>query len=417
MTRSNAAFILSVLLIALSPQIANAQNWARFRGTNGDGISAAKNIPTQWSEDEYNWVAELPGGGHSSPVIWGDKIFVTGADDKSFTRYLICISSVDGKEIWKQEYPFKKFKRHKGNSFASNTPCVDAKHVYVLWQSAAGSALHALDHDGNAMWEFDLGTYKSGHGTGSSPIVYKDSVIICNDHDADNSCLIAINSGDGKERWRMPRPGDRACYSTPCVFETKGRDPELIFTHSFQGISGVNPANGKQNWIIDVFGRHPQRAIASPVIYGGLVIGSSGFTTAEKNFVAVRPTETGADSVVKEIYRLSKTVPHIPTPIIFNDRMFLWTDTGICVCVNAATGENVWQKRVGGNFFGSPICVDGKMYCVDVDGVVNIVAASDDYELIGKVDLAETCRSTPAVADGVMYIRTYSHLYSLGGSK
>ncbi|MFT7640606.1 MAG: outer membrane protein assembly factor BamB, partial [Pirellulaceae bacterium] len=414
--------VFNVLLVALVPhiavpQIAVAQNWARFRGTNGDGISAAKTVPTEWTEKDYNWVVELPGGGHSSPVVWGDKIFLTSADEKSYTRYLICISTTDGKELWEQEYPFSKFKRHKGNSFATNTPCADEKHVYVLWQSAEQSTLHALDHDGNPVWKFDMGTYKSGHGTGSSPIVYKDKVIVCNDHDGENSFLIALNATDGEEIWRIPRPGDRACYSTPCVFETKGRDPELIFTHSFQGISGVNPDTGEQNWIIDVFGRHPQRAVASPVTYGDLVIGSSGFTTAEKNFVAVRPTDSGTDSTVKEIYRLNKTVPHIPSPIIYNGRMFLWTDTGICVCVNAVDGESIWQKRVGGNFFGSPVCVDGKMYCVDVDGVVNIVAASDEYELLNKVQLGETCRSTPAVANGVLYIRTFSHLYSLGGGK
>ncbi|MGY8768653.1 MAG: outer membrane protein assembly factor BamB family protein [Pirellulales bacterium] len=408
-------FAFCAILSSVNIDICSAQDWTRFRGPNGSGISEATTVPTKWTDDQYNWKVDLPGEGHSSPVIWKDRIFLTSADSQDLTRHLLCLSTKDGSVLWQQKSSFSKYKVHKINTYASNSLAVDDKFVYVLWQTREESSISALTHDGLPVWSIPLGDYKSGHGTGSSPIVFNDTVIIGNDHDGSSSFLLALDRNTGKEKWKVPRLSDRACYSTPCVFEQKGRRTEIIFTHSFRGITGIDAESGNVNWEIDVFGRHAQRAVGSPVIYKDMVIGSSGFTTAEKNVVIVKPTGSGKQSSVEEVYRLFKSVPHIPTPLVHQDLLYLITDTGILSAYEADSGNTVWQKRLGGNFFSSPICINGYLYCTDVDGKVSVLKTGDEFELVSEQDLGEDTRSTPAVSGGVLYLRTRSTLFSLGG--
>ena len=295
MTRSHLTFSIHTLAICmLASCAADAQEWTRFRGPNGSGVSEAKTVPVEWDEDDYNWRIDLPGEGHSSPVIWGDNLLVTSADVDARERNLLCINTGDGAVRWRASYPFDKFKANNKNTFATQTPCVDARRVYCLWQAASDSLVVAVDHAGKEVWRHDLGEFQGGHGPATSPIVFGDMVVVCNDQERGaESFLIALDAATGKERWKIERIGDRACYSTPCVYQVEGRRPVLIFTHSYRGISGVDPAAGKIVWQIDVFGTHNQRAIGSPVIFGDLVIGSSGFTTAEKTSSPCGPRARG----------------------------------------------------------------------------------------------------------------------------
>ena len=409
-----ALAVVAVLHFLLSDSLSEASEWPRFRGPNGSGVSDAVTVPVEWSEDDYNWSAQLPGRGHSSPVVWGHRLFVTSADDKAAVRWLSCVDVRDGSEVWKHEFPFETHKKHKNNSYASSTPAVDEDHVYVLWHSKVASPLVAFDHDGTKAWEIDLGPYLHGQGGATSPIVYEDLVVVANDHSA-GSYLIALDRKSGKERWRIPREGKRACYATPCVFTAPGGEPELIFSHCYEGIIGVDPKTGRQNWHVDVFGRASQRALGSPVVTGELVLATSGGVNGDKQLVAVRPGGAGSAATVKEAYRVTRQTPHVPTPLIYKDRLFLWSDSGIASCLERDTGKVIWQKRIGGNFFGSPVCIDGKLYCIDVDGEVVVIAASDEYELLARNPLGETSRATPAVSGGTLFLRTESRVISVGG--
>jgi len=405
---------LPLLLIAACLSIhsdLHAQEWTRFRGPNGSGVSTTRGIPSTWKADSHLFQAKLPGVGLSSPVAWGDRIFVTSADIEAGRRYLLCLSLADGKEIWKRDEPFASYRKNRQNTFASATPAVDAKRVYTVWQSQADSALLAYRHDGTPSWRVPLGGFKGGHGPAASPIVHEGIVYLCNDHEGP-SFLLAVDAATGQIKWKVPRSGKRACYSTPCVFNRPGHGTEIIFVHSYQGIWGVAADSGTKNWEIDVFGTFKQRAIASPVIAGDLVIGSSGFTTAEKNIVAVRPGKK-VDEVV-EAFRVSQSVPHIPTPLVYQDHMYLWADIGIVSCVSMKTGKSVWRNRIGGKFFGSPICVDGRLFAIDSKGTVVVVAASPEYKLLGKNPLGEPSRSTPAVSGGKLLLRTDSQLIAVG---
>ena len=415
MTYSALKLALTTVMALLTAS-ATAQQWTRFRGPNGSGISQAKTIPINWGEEDYNWVAELPGRGHSSAVVWDDKLFVTCCDEAATLRHLVCLDTDDGSVLWTKNFSFEKYKQQKNNSYASSTPTVDADHVYVLWHSRQSSPLVALDHDGNQVWKYDLGAYTHGQGGATSPIVVDDFVVVAHDQKKP-SFLLALDRMTGREHWKIPRAGSHACYATPCLNTPSGRPPELIFSHCYEGIVGIDLATGKQNWHIDVFGRESQRSLVSPIIAGNLVIAGSGAAGATRHVVAVKPEQADTGVAVSEIYHLTRQAPHIPTPLAYGDWLFLWSDQGIATCLERATGKVIWQKRIGGNFFSSPICIDGRLYCIDRDGVMVVVAASGEYEELARISLGQPTSATPAVSDGTLFIRTESHVFSLGGAK
>ena len=422
-------FVLLAVLIALAGNIGagnigagnagageagagTALQWSRFRGPNGRGVTDDHGIPSQWSQDDHAWVLELPGVGNSSPVAWDDRVFVTAADEKTETRSLLCIELQTGKERWRADAGFKSYKKHKNNSFASATPAVDANHVYQLWHSKKTTTLVAYDHDGGEQWRAELGPYLHGQGGATSPIVSGNYVVVAHDHKSD-SFLIALDRKSGKQQWKVPRQGKRACYSTPCVRDAGGK-PELVFVHCYEGVIGVDLETGQQNWKVDPFGRESQRALASPVVSGNLVIAGSGAIAGDRQVVAIQ-VEKGASTQASEVYRVIRQAPHVPTPLILNDRMYLWNDGGICTCCELSTGEIVWQKRVGGTYFSSPIAIGNRIFSIDTAGEVVVLAAGDSFRVIARNPMGQGSRATLAVAGKTLLIRTDGKLFAIRG--
>jgi outer membrane protein assembly factor BamB len=415
MSRCPALLVVSLLLPASAA--CHAQDWTRFRGPNGSGVSAATTVPVKWTEKDYNWNIALPGVGHGSPVVWKDRLFLMAEEGKGATRVVMCVRTTDGSVLWKKTFESSSHRKHRKNSFASSTPAVDEKHVYVAWATPRKLTLMALDHDGTVKWDVDLGRVKGGHGFAASPIVYDDLVVLSNDQNGKSS-LIAVDRMSGKVRWNVPRRSERLTYSTPCVYERKGRPAELIFTNWRHGITGVDPKTGGTNWEAGVFDQaSKERAIGSPIIDGELIVGTCGFVKNPKHLVVVRPGEGAKPKDVKELFRVERNVPHIPTPLAYNGRLYLWADNGVVSCYEIKTGKQLWVQRIGGNFFGSPVCVNGRLYCVNDKGTVVVIAAADTFQLLAKNPLNEACQSTPAVANGAMFVRTESHLVSIGGKK
>ncbi|MDE0866340.1 MAG: PQQ-binding-like beta-propeller repeat protein [Rubripirellula sp.] len=390
-----------------------AQEWPRFRGPNGSGIAEAEGIPSEWSEQDYQWVAELPGVGNSSPVVWGDRIFITAADEKTQKRSLVCLNLQDGTERWRAESEFKLYKKHKNNSFASATPAVDGKHVYQLWHSKQQTSLIAFDHDGSEQWRSELGPYLHGQGGATSPIVAEDLVIVAHDH-KDESFLAAWDSVTGEQRWKIPREGKRACYSTPCVRDA-GKKQELVFVHCYEGVSGVDLQTGTQNWHVDPFGRESQRALASPVVHGDLVIAGSGAVGGDRQIVAIEVAESAQGAMASEVYRIIRQSPHVPSPLIVGDRMYLWNDGGICTCCELTSGDVVWQKRVGGSYFSSPIAIGDRIFSIDTTGEVVVIAADDSFEILARNPMGQGSRASLAVAKDTLLIRTDGKLFAIRG--
>ena len=404
--------------------------WGRFRGPNGAGISTATTIPVTWTDKDYNWTVRLPGVSYASPVVWAGRIFVTSGDRGTARRTVFCLDAGSGKTLWQRHYKSTTFRYHRDNSYAAATPAVDAERLYVTWTTPKQVTLLALDHAGGEVWRRDLGPFVGLHGSGTSPIIVGDLVVLANDQEDLNvygwlpkkmigqpgkSFLIAVDRKTGKTRWQVPRRSTLAAYSTPCLRKGDGGPSELVFSSTAHGITAVDPTTGKVGWEVPkVF---LDRCAGSPVCAGGLVIASYGRGSKGTRLVAVRPGSKKDNVLPKIVWDMKKKVPLVPTPLAIDGRLFCWSDDGTVTCLAVATGKQIWQQRLGAAFYGSPVCVNGRLYCISKTGEVFVVAAEDKFKLLGRVKLGEPSFATPAVCDGVMYLRTRSKLFSLGGKK
>jgi outer membrane protein assembly factor BamB len=413
MGRLGLLIVLLANLMAAGVRAAEGE-WTRFRGPDGGGISTAATVPVKWIEKDCNWRVKVPGVGHSSPVAWGDKIFLTSGDPETAKRMVLCLAAADGRILWQRDYPSKTYEQNDDNSYASATPAVDSGGVYVTWTVPKEVTLLALDHAGNQKWRRDLGPHVAEHGSGTSPIAHEGLVVLASDHDG-KSFIVAADSKTGETRWQVPRRSGMASYATPCVARPAGGLPELVFASGINGLTAVDPASGKVNWELDEFGNN--RCVGSPVFAEGLVLVSYGYGEPGCRFVAVRPPSKQKGAKAEVAYEYTKTVPLVVTPLAKDGRVFLWADDGHVTCLSAAGGKVVWREKVGGKFFGSPVWVAGRLYCISKNGEVFVLAAADKFELLARIPLGEPSFATPAIAGGVMYLRTASHLMSLGGKK
>jgi len=403
---------VAVLLFLIASIAAEAQEWTRFRGPNGSGLGDAKTIPTQWSASDFNWKVALPGSGHSSPVLWGEKVFITSYDEKAGKFYVLCLNTTDGSIRWKKEFSLARSEKHALNSLATSTPTVDAERVYVCRTEPAHITLSALTHGGELVWEKDLGPFEVNHGSGTSPIIHEGMVVFANEQ-AGESSLVALDARTGVIRWKTPRKSGSGSYSTPCVYQPRQGKAQLIFNSDVHGISGVAPETGKVLW---EFGKaFDKRSVSSPVLAGDFIIGSCGSGGGGNYVVAVRPGDLAAGKKPERGYEVRRSAPYVPTSVCVGEWLYLWSDGGIVSRVNAATGEVKWQERAGGNFYGSPVCVDGRLFCVSTTGEVVVAAVGEKFEVLARNQLNETTHSTPAIAGGRMYIHTSGHLISVGG--
>jgi outer membrane protein assembly factor BamB len=373
---------LALLILVLASPLADAANWPRFRGENGAGVSDQKGIPTEWSDGNYKWNIELPGVGHSAPVIWDDNLFVTSAEDRGLTRYVLCLDPASGQEKWRREIAMSASHKHNKSSWASSTPVTDGKLLYVAFADIERYLVTAYDFDGNVEWRRSVGQFESQHNLGVSLMLHGDSLIIPDDQ-MGPSRIFALDKHTGMTRWSTLREFRKTSYATPIVVPgPKGE--QLICVSGFMGITSLNPDTGVMNWRSRGF---PLRTVASPVYGEGLVIASCG---------------QGGRYGVEQI-----------AVSLDDGHLYEWSDEGIVACVDLKTGKDVWVKRVGSNFSGSPICIDGKLYCISEAGDVFVVAASPEYELLGTTSLGDPSHSTPAVANGRLFLRTFHRLACL----
>jgi hypothetical protein len=400
-------FALNLLIASL----ATAQEWPRFRGPNGSGVSADV-LPTQWTDKDYRWQVKLPGPGHSSPVLWGERLFVTSADGAG-KLHVVCLDAKSGRTVWSVDLAAGPPRGHKDNNLASATPAADAKHIYVAWGNAKEVVLLALSHDGKEVWRRDLGPYRAGHGFGSSPIVHDGVAILPCELDG-KDCLVAVDSLTGKDRWRLPRKS-RNTYATPCIFQPKGRPAELIAVSYEDGIAGIVPATGKVKWERDVFDkRHIEGAIASPIAHGELVIGTAGWLGVRYETIALRPLgEMAGKDKVETTFKVDRGAPLVPTPIAKDELLFLWDDRGVVSCCSAKTGENFWRERVDGGFYASPVIAGEHLYCPSREGDMYVLAASKKFDQVARIPLGEGTHATPALAGGRMFLRTLTRVMCL----
>ena len=390
----------------------SGEEWNRFRGPNGTGIMEAPTVPAQFTEKDYNWNVTLPGGGHSSPVVWGDRVFVTCSETDSATRIVMCLKTGDGGVLWKREFKSHPYRQHPDNNYASSTPAVDEKHIYICWSTPEEYSLTALDHEGKDVWKCNLGRYTSQHGSATSPVVVGEMVLIGNDQEGPRSSLYGIDRNTGKVAWEKPREsGSKGSMSaaTPVVIKAADGSAQAVFCSRYEGIAGIDPKTGKTVWQMkDAF---QFRTIGSPIVLGDMVLGFSGEGTRGHEFIIVKPD----GPKVSLAYQLKEGVPYVPTPLCKGDLLFVLNDVGAISCHQASSGKKLWQERIGTAFYSSLVCTGDKIYAISKKGDVTCFAAKDAFEKLGESHLGELCHATPAVSGGRMYLRTYTHLISVGG--
>jgi outer membrane protein assembly factor BamB len=399
-------FFLLLLLPVISSQ---AENWDRFRGPNGAGQSDSSAIPSEWKPESFLWRQKLAGIGHSSPVIWEGRLFLISADGETGEQIIQAFDAVHGTPLWERRADAGAYKVHGFNSLASSTPAVDAHHLYVAWLADGRVKLGAWTHDGERVWERDIGSYQEQHGFGKSPVVVDGLVWVANDSEATSS-IVALDALSGDLRRTVPRPSGVTSFASPCVLERNGRSKQLLAASTAAGLAGIDMETGETAWQLK--DEMPLRCVGSPIAAGGLMITTCGEGGSGKVLVAAKPGDAEHDAEV--VYRLEKDVPYVPTPIVAGDLLFLWHDRGTVSCHDVATGRQHWRQRVGGDFHSSPILVGDRILAASRGGEVVVLAAAPKFELLGRNMLDEPCVATPAAADDRLYIRTESTLLCIG---
>jgi outer membrane protein assembly factor BamB len=408
-------FAFSLAAVLLLPPALAGQEWTRFRGPNGTGISADTRVPTTWTEEDFRWRVAIPGESHSQPVIWGGRIFLTTAIDTGKERALVCLDKETGSELWTRKYPLPTHRPQNRNaSYANASPVVDADRVIACFVSRDHFWVRAFDHSGKELWSRELGPFASQHGHGASPMIYDGTVIVTNDQDGE-SFVVALDVQTGRDVWKTPRrtvPGGTA-YGTPCVNRRPDGTPELIFTSQAHGISSLDPRTGALNWEARAYDK---RMVASPVVAGDLVIGSCGQGGGAGNYLsAVRlPAGKGDVTTSHVAYTLRTATPYVPTPLYKDGRLYLISDAGIASALEAPTGRQLWSERLRAEFFGSPVLIDGRIYAPTTRGEMIVLATGDTFQLLARNPIGEGTHSTPCVDGGRLYVKTFTHLVCIG---
>ncbi len=401
----------ALLIVAsggLSPQLqANDLTWPRFRGENGVGISTLAGVPSEWTLSDYEWVRDLTGKGHSSPVVWHDRLFLTCALGDG-QRTLVCFDALSGEELWSRTVTLGTNKLHLKNSYASGTPAVDSQRVYAAFADNDHYVVTAYTFTGEQVWTVDLGSYTSQHGQGVSPVLIGERLIVPNDQ-AGPSAIVALNTNTGDVVWSTrDRPSEEASYSTPILITGPDGKPQLICLSQAAGMSAIDPETGAQLWRTEPF---PMRTCGSPVYGGGVLIGTCGSGGNGKYLAAVEPAAPGTAPKVR--YTRERELPYVPTPIAHDGHLFLWLDNGVLTCLDMATGTSLKTARIGGKYSGSPVLIEGRLFCISEAGEVVVVAATPELEVLGRNPLGDESYSTPAVANGRVYLRGFHKLACL----
>jgi outer membrane protein assembly factor BamB len=429
------------VVVVMAGASVSAQNWPSFRGPLASGVAATGRPPTSWdvtSARNVMWKAPIPGLGHSSPVVWGDRVFVTTAvapgaaaaavalgdvdsagtdpakDLVSHRWQLYAIDKTSGRVVWTRTVHegVPRSKRHVKSSHASATPATDGRYVVALFGS---EGLHAFDMAGKPLWTKDLGVLSVGladdptyeWGPASSPVIHGELVIVQNDRYKD-SFLIAFDLATGRERWRSPRE-ELPAWSTPTVHATGGRT--TVITNSPRFIRGHDALTGKELWRL----QDPQGEVkvSTPIIAGQLIVVTGGYPSAGRPIYALRP----ADGSVA--WRLERGSPYTTTPIVYDGLLYVVTDNGIVSAYRSDSGERVYQQRLApgaGSFSASPVAADGRLYFASEDGQVYVVAAGPAFRLLATNEMGEVCMATPAISGDLLIVRTRTELVALRDS-
>jgi outer membrane protein assembly factor BamB len=401
-------------LFACVVAVTGGENWPQFRGPRGNGWAVAHALPVEWSEtSNIRWKTAIHGKGWSSPVIWGNQIWMTTAPADGKERFAVCVDRQTGKivhdiKVFTDEDPAFC---HPYNSYASPTPVVEAGRVYVHFGSAGTACLDTAT--GKTLWERRDLPCNHFRGPGSSPVLY-DNLLILTFDGFDFQYLAALDKNTGKTVWKTDRnikystdDGDyKKAFSTPALIDVGGK-PHLV-SPAAEATIAYDPATGAELWRVIHGGMN---AAARPVAGDGLVFLTSGHTA---NLLAVRLGGSGDLTHEALMWKSIKGVPTRPSLLLSGDLLYMVSDGGIASCVEAGTGKPLWQQRLGGKFSASPLLAAGHIYLADEDGKAYVLEPGPSFKLVATNELSAGCMASPAVVDDTLYWRTKTHLYAIG---
>jgi outer membrane protein assembly factor BamB len=398
-----------VVASGLSCPESRAENWPCWRGPRLDGTSLETDLPRFWSAtSNLVWKTELPGVGHASPIAWQDWVFTVAALPETQERVLLALDRATGKLRWQRAVLSSPLERkHSLNSFASSTPATDGERVYVAFLDRDQMFVAAYDFQGKELWAVRPGAFSSMHGFCSSPILYRDRVIVNGDHDGD-SYLVALSRADGRTLWKTPRDNHTRSYCAPLIRELAGRQQMVL--SGDKCVASFDPDTGKRIWLID---GPTEQFVASPVHHerSGLVFITGGFP--EHHILAIRPDGTGNVTQSHIAWRTQQGAAYVPSPIIVGDYFLVTSDSGVAHCFEAATGKLAWKQKLGEQH-ASLVSAQGLVYFLNDKGVMNVVKVGPDYELVAQNELGEKCYASPAISRGRFYLRGDKHLFCIG---
>jgi hypothetical protein len=383
-----------------------AENWPGWRGPRGDGSSIEKNLPTQWGPDKnILWKTEIPGMGHSSPIVWENRLFIASSLADKQQRLLLCLDALSGKILWQQvvlESPLEKI--HNENSFASGTPATDGQKVYVAFLDGKSIAIAAYDFTGKQVWLSRLDALLGQWGFATSPVVYNGQVILNSDSRA-GSFLVSLSCTDGRTLWKVPDTNEKLGFSVPLVRQMAGR-MQLVQSGN-QGVYSYNPDDGSLLWFV---GGVDDEFVTTSVYHEGLQRVYVAGSWPKRNFLAIDVKGSGDVTKTHVAWSLAEGGPNINSPVIVDDFILGVDQTGAAKCFDAKTGKAVWGENLG-KAHASAVVIDGLVYFLNDDGVTNIVKPGPEFKSISKNELGQTCYASPAVSQGRIYFRGKTHLF------
>ena len=421
MTRMTFAALLLMTAAAATATV-RAQDWPRFRGPTGQGVTSEKDLPLTWSPTEHvAWKVPVPGEGWSSPIVFGDRVYLTTATDGGQSARVVAIDAATGKQLWDTEVFRQETTRKEGrNSYATPTPVTDGKRVWAVFGSGGIACVDAAD--GKLVWTNREHRYYSRHGLGASPVRFEDLLILPFDPSAeatgqeervgwqkpwDKSYVLAVDANTGKERWRASRRLSRIGHVTPIIVDVRGR-PQLI-SPAGDVVQGFDPRTGELIWQGASQG---EGVTPSPVVGAGLVFTSSGFEAE-----TVRAFPLGQQGQVKPAWEVKRAVPMLPSFVYADPHLFWVKENGIGVCVEGGTGKVIWQERMGEGkitFSASPVLAGNRIYWLSDEGETVVTEPGPALKVLARNKLDDgAVQASMGVSNGRLFIRTAKHLWCI----
>jgi outer membrane protein assembly factor BamB len=409
-----------IAILLFSVLAGRAENWPQFRGPTSQGLSNESGLPLQWSASEnIAWKTPIPGESWSSPIVWGDRIFLTTATEGGVKCHVLAVDRATGQLVWNTPVFDQQLRRKETrNTYATPTPATDGVRVYACF---GDGSFAAVDFEGNVVWVNRNYPFYSQHGLGSSPVLYRDLLIMAFDGSSDGddkklgwqtpwngASLVALDTATGRERWRGERGMSRISHGSPIIWEREGQAE--VVSEAGDVVQGFDAMTGQRLWSYPVIGEGKAPTV---VIGGGLAFTAGGWGGREsiKAFRLVRSRNAIETDFVWEQRR---GMPKIPSMLYVEPHLFAVADDGVATCIKAATGEVVWQKRLGGNFSASPLAAEGRIYFLRDDGLTTIIEAGDEFKILAENPIGERVQASMAVSGGQLFIRGERHLYAIG---